>query len=686
MSNQKHTNCLIEATSPYLLQHAHNPVDWFPWGEEALKKAQVENKPIIVSIGYSACHWCHVMERESFENEDIAAIMNEHFVCIKVDREERPDVDQVYMEAVHAMGLQGGWPLNVFLLPDQRPFYGGTYFPPKGWAQLCIQVNQAFQKQRAELEKSAEGFMDNLDRSEVEKYGLMPHEQVFEKSAVHEMFQKFAEHFDLDKGGNNRAPKFPMPVIYEFLLLEYHLNQTPEALAHVERTLDHMAMGGLYDQVGGGFTRYSTDMDWFVPHFEKMLYDNGQLVSLYALAYQATQKTLYKETIYQTIDWLEREMTSPEGGFYAALDADSEGEEGKFYLWTIEEFHQLLGPDAELMMDYYNISAGNWEPNKNIPYRELSDESFAKQNGIELDEIKDLVTMTNLKLLNARSKRVRPGLDDKILSGWNGLMLSGLCEAYATFGEEKFLRLALNNAQFLKAKMIDKKGHLFRNYKNGSSSISGYLEDYAAVIQALSKLYQITFDEAWLFLANDLMKITLKEFYDADEGLFFYTSNQSEALIARKKEIFDNVIPASNSLMAENLKTLGYLLSHEEYIEAARSMVDRMNRVLILAPQDLAHWASLYASHTFPTAELVIISDDLPNEVVKIHQQFSPNKVVVGKKLGASSELSLLADREAIRDQPTYFVCFNKTCQLPVNSFEEAKAQMKSALNSASSL
>lgn len=680
MSDQKHTNRLIEATSPYLLQHAHNPVDWFPWGEEALQKAQVDNKPIIVSIGYSACHWCHVMERESFENEDIAAIMNEHFVCIKVDREERPDVDQVYMEALHAMGLQGGWPLNVFLLPDQRPFYGGTYFPPKGWAQLCIQVNQAYQKQREELVKSAVGFMDNLSRSEIEKYGLKPHGQVFKKSAVHEMYLKFAENFDLNKGGNNRAPKFPMPVIYEFLLMEYHINQNSDALAHVERTLDHIAMGGLYDQVGGGFTRYSTDMDWFVPHFEKMLYDNGQLVSLYARAYQATKKPLYQETVYQTIDWLEREMTSPEGGFYAALDADSEGEEGKFYLWTIEEFHRLLGPDAELMINYYNITSGNWEPNKNIPNRELSDEAFAQQHEIELDELKGIVRAANIKLLRARTQRVSPGLDDKILSGWNGLMLSGLCEAYATFGEEKFLSLALKNAHFLKAKMMNEKGHLFRNYKNGRTSISGYLEDYATVIQAFSKLYQITFDESWLFLANDLIKITLREFYDADEGLFHYTSNESEALIARRKEIFDNVIPASNSLMAENLKTLGYLLSHDEYIEAAKGMVDRMNRVLMLAPQDLAHWASLYASHTYPTAEIVVISDNLPKEVLRIHQEFSPNKILVGKKPNGSSELALFKGREAIQEKPTYFVCFNKTCQLPVNNLEAAKAQIKSAL------
>ena len=678
MSQHQYTNRLIDATSPYLLQHAHNPVDWFPWGDEALEKAKRENKPIIVSIGYSACHWCHVMERESFENEDIADIMNEHFVCIKVDREERPDVDQVYMEAVHAMGLQGGWPLNVFLLPDQRPFYGGTYFPPKGWAQLCMQVFRAFHQQYDELAKSAEGFMNTLGRSEVEKYGLIGQGNAFKKEAVHEMYQKFAENFDLQKGGNNRAPKFPMPVIYEFLLKEAHINQNAAALAHVERTLDHMALGGIYDQVGGGFTRYSTDMDWFVPHFEKMLYDNGQLVSLYAHVYQATGKLLYKEIVYQTIDWLEREMTSPEGGFYSALDADSEGEEGKFYLWTTEEFYQHLGPDAEIMLAYYNISSGNWEPGKNIPYRDGSDEDFAKSHSIKVDELRDLVRISNLKLLKARSVRVRPGLDDKILSGWNGLMLCGLCDAYATFGEEKFLKLALENAQFIKEKM-NNDGHLFRNYKNGTANIDGYLEDYAAVIDGYTRLYQVTFEESWLLLANELMKVSLKEFYDEQEGLFFYTSSKSEALIARKKEIFDNVIPSSNSMMAMNLKTLGHLLSHEEYINAASDMTDRMNRVLMLAPQDLANWASLCVLHTYPTAEIVAIEGKVRASQL-FSQKYLPNKVLAGKISGKPSELELLEGREMIGNQATYFVCYNKACQLPVHTKEEVFEQLDSAI------
>ena len=338
----KHTNRLISSSSPYLLQHAHNPVDWFPWGNEALEKAKSEDKPIIVSIGYSACHWCHVMERESFENEQIADIMNKYFVCIKVDREERPDVDQVYMDAIHAMGLQGGWPLNAILLPDQRPFYGGTYFPAKGWGSLLLQIAKVFAEQRDELEKSADGFMNALNTSDIKRYGLNVVESDFSKEEIATMFNILQKNFDKEKGGMNRAPKFPMPIIYNFLLREYYVNQNKASLDHVKLTLDQMAYGGLYDQIGGGFTRYSTDEDWFAPHFEKMLYDNGQLVSLYSEAFQATKDPHYKRIVYQTIEWLQREMTSEEGAFYSALDADSEGEEGKFYCWQQSEFREIL--------------------------------------------------------------------------------------------------------------------------------------------------------------------------------------------------------------------------------------------------------------------------------------------------------------------------------------------------------
>ncbi len=675
MADNQFTNRLIKASSPYLLQHAHNPVDWFPWGEEALNKAKEENKPIIVSIGYSACHWCHVMERESFEDSDIAQIMNTHFVCIKVDREERPDVDQVYMDAVHAMGLQGGWPLNVFLLPDQRPFYGGTYFPQKGWAQLCNQIGRVFKEQRHQLEKSAEGFMQSLGKSEVEKYGLISTNNTFTKEALHEMAIKLAENFDLKKGGNNRAPKFPMPVTYQFLLREGTINNNQEALDHVERTLSHMAWGGLYDQVGGGFTRYSTDMDWFVPHFEKMLYDNGQLVSLYSEAYQATKNPLYKQVVFQTIDWLEREMTSPENGFYSALDADSEGEEGKFYLWKTQEFESILGPDAELLIDYYNITSGNWEPEKNIPFRNERNEDFARKHNLDFEELEDVITSANYALLQERAKRVRPGLDDKILSGWNGLMLKGLCDAYAVFGEKQFLNMAIKNANFLLNSMLS-KGRLKRTYKDGEASIDAYLEDYAALIQGLIALYQVTFNEEWLSQATALTETTIEAFFDPDEELFFFTSNTSEQLIARKKEIFDNVIPSSNAMMGHNLYLLGLLTDTQSYIDKSLSMIRRVDRIVNMAPQDLAHWASLYSLMTYPTAEIVVVSSNPVKDIHVLNQHFIPNKVVAGKTTGKVSDLALLKGRELVNDKSTFYLCYNKACQLPVNSVEKLLGQL----------
>lgn len=677
--SQKITNRLKDASSPYLQQHAHNPVDWREWNSDSLSIAKKEDKPIIVSIGYSACHWCHVMEHESFENEAIANIMNEHFICIKVDREERPDVDQVYMDAVQAMGLQGGWPLNVFLTPDQKPFYGGTYFPANGWTKLLTQVANVYQSQRDEIEKSANGFLKTLSTSEVQKYGLKDAESEFNQHVLTLMYDKLKANFDLEKGGMQRAPKFPMPSIYAFLLRENHINKNKEGLKQVMLTLDQMAMGGLYDQVGGGFTRYSTDANWFVPHFEKMLYDNGQLVSLYSEAFAVTKAPLYKEVVYQSINWLQREMTDPAGGFYAALDADSEGVEGKFYVWSQDELVKILGPDAALITEYYNTTtAGNWESNKNIPFKNENDIDFAARHQIELEEFKDLVKICDFKLLQARSNRIRPGLDDKILSGWNGLMLKGLVDAYAVFNEPLFLSMAISNASFLITKM--KAGSkLYRNYKNAVPTIDGYLEDYAAVAEGLIALYQITFDEIWLNEAKSLIEYSIESFYDEEEGFFFFTDHNSEALIARKKEIFDNVIPSSNSIMAANLYNLGLLLDNENYRNIASRMVQKVAKLVDTEPKYLTNWASFICNLVQPTAEVVIIGENAEEEALKIHQHFIPNKVVLGMKKKGESNLPLLRERGLFNNETTFYVCQNKTCQLPVNTAEEALKQINSA-------
>ncbi|AEI50409.1 thioredoxin domain-containing protein [Runella slithyformis] len=694
------SNRLINETSPYLLQHAHNPVDWYPWGEEALTKARTENKPIIVSIGYSACHWCHVMERESFEKEQVAAVMNADFVCIKVDREERPDVDAIYMDAIHAMGARGGWPLNVFLLPDAKPFYGVTYLPAQNWVQLLGSVKNAFVNHHEELVKSAEGFTDNMLIKETDKYNLhatSPQGDEADRAEaspaptlddLHEMFEKIKGHFDTEKGGMDRAPKFPMPSIYKFLLRYYALTQNPEALRHIELSLNRIALGGIYDHVGGGWARYSVDDEWFIPHFEKMLYDNGQLLSIYSEAYTLTKNELYKSRVYETIDWLEREMTSTEGGFYSALDADSEGVEGKFYVWTQAELRSVLGDDFEWFSKLYNIRAsGNWEHGYN--HLHLTTISFVPETveksqwrvGPPLNYLmKGLFEKNSTyqaalqKLFVARESRIRPGLDDKILASWNGLMLKGLTDAYRAFGEEKFKTLALQSAHFLKDKMTAPNHQLWHSYKNGKASIVGFLEDYAAVVDGYLGLYQATFEEQWLDEALKLTAYAIENLYDPEEELFYFTDANAEELIARKKEIFDNVIPASNSLMAHNLFTLGTLFDYPDYVKLSDWMLAKMRNALLTDVQWGTNWAALYALRAQPTAEIAIVGEEADVFRQELESWYVPNKILVGAK--TASELPLLQDRFALKGQTTVYVCFNKTCQLPVHSLEDVRKQL----------
>lgn len=674
MSDTTHTNRLAKETSPYLLQHRHNPVDWYPWGQEALALAKKEDKPIIVSIGYSACHWCHVMERESFENESIAAIMNTYFVCIKIDREERPDLDQIYMEAVQAMGLQGGWPLNVFLTPSQQPFYGGTYFPPKGWAQLLQNIAKAYVEQRGEIENSAEGFTESLNRTESERLRLSDEEKPFDEARLDQMYQRLQPRFDSKHGGMAKAPKFPMPAIWRWLLRYYHETENVSAGNHLVLTLDCMAAGGIYDQVGGGFARYSVDAEWFAPHFEKMLYDNGQLLSLYAEAYKITQRPLYRQVILETIQWANRELRSDEHAYYAALDADSEGVEGKFYTYTFEEIQSLAGDAVDLVTAYYQISAdGNWESGRSILHYRESDAAFADRHQLDLEQWIEIKSSFAAKCMALRAGRVRPGLDDKVISGWNGLMLKGLIDSYNALGDDGLLADAIANASFLKEKMIV-DGQLLRTYKNGIARINGFLEDYALVADAMIALYEATFDEQWLHTAQQLVEEVLRSFYDEADGLFFYTSASDEQLIARKKEIFDNVIPASNSVMAGVLHRLGAMLDHPRYTTLARAMVNKMSDWIVNETQDMANWALAYADMCSPLAEMAIVGKD----ALSFRKQFAERYIPASLLLGTAtrSDLPLLKSREAINSQTTIFVCFEKACRLPVHTVNEALVQL----------
>ncbi len=663
-------NHLATETSPYLLQHAHNPVHWYPWGEAALAKARTENKPILVSIGYSACHWCHVMERESFENESVAAVMNENLVCIKVDREERPDVDALYMDAVHLMGVRGGWPLNVFLMPDANPFYGVTYLPPQNWVQLVGSIHNAFTNHHDELLASAAGFAHSLQTSEVEKYGLLADPPIFTRETLDRMFDGLKKQFDTADGGTNRAPKFPMPSIYKFLLRYFDATQNPEALAQVELTLNRMALGGIYDHVGGGWARYSVDGDWFIPHFEKMLYDNAQLLSLYSETYSLTKNPLYADRIRHTLLWLTTEMRSPEGGFYSALDADSEGVEGKYYVWTEAELQEVLGTDYEWFGKLYGFTeAGNWEHGLNHLHLTQDVSVAARLKGIYVEEFEKKYRNALQKLAERRNTRVRPGLDDKILASWNGLLLKGLTDAYRALGDENIRETAIELGGFLRDRLIE-KGNIWHSYKAGRRTINGFLEDYAAVSEGLLGLYQITFDETWLRLAETLLVQTIENFYDPTDGFFFFTDAQAEALIARKKEIFDNVIPSSNSLIAHALYQTGILLDRADFVELADTMLSAMNRVLSGDIQVATNWAALYSQRVNPTAEVVISGSDSDILRKDFDRYFVPNKVVAGA-VGESS-LPLLEGRTPPNGQTLLYMCFNKTCQLPVNSVEEA--------------
>ncbi len=692
-----HTNRLADETSPYLQQHAHNPVDWYPWGPEALNRARTEQKPILVSIGYAACHWCHVMERESFENEAVAAVMNRHFVCIKVDREERPDVDQIYMDALHAMGLQGGWPLNVFLTADAKPFYGGTYFPQGNWTKLLENIGQAYAgEHRAELEQSAERFMESIGTSELAKYGTANRNaaQEADYSALaaigvapetgpagvsEEEFKllvyNLSTKFDREHGGMNRAPKFPMPSIWRFLLRAHAVSGSRAVLDQAVLTLREMAWGGIYDQVHGGFARYSVDGEWLAPHFEKMLYDNGQLVSLYSEAFQLTQDELFRETVYDTIEFIRLELTNSEGGFYSSLDADSEGEEGKFYVFTKAELRAILGDEEPLFADYYNCTApGNWEHGRNILHRRETDEAFAAAHQLAPGALLELVTGWKQKIMAVRATRVRPGLDDKVLTGWNALMLQGLTDAYRAFGEPEFLVVAERNARFIEANLRDGAG-LFRTCKNGRASISGFLEDYALVIQAYISLYEVSFAEKWLREAEVLTAYVQANFFDSAENQFFYTDSRAEPLIARKKELFDNVIPASNSVMAHNLRRLGRHLENPEYMDLATAMLAQVRHLVVKEPQHLTNWAALYAALLHPGAEIAITGPQTEDFRAELSRRFLFDTVLAGTE--AASELPLLKLHKLAADGRTALhVCRHQSCLAPVFGVAEALAAL----------
>jgi uncharacterized protein len=662
-------NRLKDSTSPYLLQHANNPVDWFPWGAEAFEKAKNENKPILLSIGYSSCHWCHVMAHESFENAQVAQLMNDHFVNIKLDREERPDIDSIYMDAVQAMGLRGGWPLNVFLLPDQRPFYGGTYFPKEGWKNLLGQIAHAFENHHRELEESAEQFRSALSQSEVEKYKLRNTDATFNLEALMQAFEKMGKRFDRDFGGMAKAPKFPMPCVWDFTAHIAALARHEDAKNHFLFTLDCMCAGGIYDQIGGGFARYSVDGEWHVPHFEKMLYDNGQLLSLYAIGYKLTKNPRYAEVILETAQWMQNEMFDSSGGFYSALDADSEGEEGKFYVWSLDEIKALEPEHFEIICTWFDISKkGNWE-STNVLRQLYTEEQVGFQFNLSKERLHEVIASFKTKSLAKRNERIRPDLDSKIISGWNGLALRGLCEAYQATGNELLKELAIKNARYLKS-VID-EGKLLRF---PGQSLEGFLEDYATVIQSYVVYYETYFDFEHLQLAQQLTERTLSHFYDKQEGYFHFTGHDAEMLIARKKELFDNVIPASNSIMAWNLFHLGAHLFRNDYQQLARDMVQKLWPLIQQEPEYLSNWAALAVEMASPFAEVAVVGKDANTLAKEIQERYLPAKILAA--FAKPEQHPLLLDRNVPEGNTLAFVCHDQVCQLPVATIKEVLAQL----------
>jgi uncharacterized protein YyaL (SSP411 family) len=684
--DHKFTNRLIHETSPYLLQHAHNPVDWFPWGEEAFAKAQAENKPILLSVGYSACHWCHVMEHESFEDEKIAGLMNELFVNIKVDREERPDVDEIYMNAVQMLTGRGGWPMTMFLTPDAKPFYGGTYFPPvdrhnlPAFPRLLAGVAQAYRERPQDVASATEKILANLERMTHREGTARP----LQIETIANAAASLAEHVDHTHGGLGGAPKFPHSMVFSLFLRQYAASGAEHYLNMATHTLRKMAEGGIYDHLGGGFHRYSVDERWLVPHFEKMLYDNALLVRVYLEAYQATQDSFFRQVAEEILAYVEREMRHPEGGFYSTQDADSEGEEGKFFTWSREEIMQELGEEVgEVFCRYYDVTdVGNFE-HKNILHPTVTFAQLAKLFRREESAVTRFIVEAKPKLFAVRESRVKPGRDEKILTSWNGLMISAFAEAYRVLGDARYGEIARRGAEFVLTKLYH-EGRLWRSYKDGHAKFNAYLDDYAFFAAALLDLYEATFERHYLDRAVELMESLLTRFWDEQEGGFFFTSNDHEALIARTKSAFDGALPSGNAVAVLTLLRLSYLTENPVYLEKAEKTLRLFYEAMEHNPSGFSHMLGALDFYLQRPKEIVMLGDPHAPEtqalLTQLHSLLLPNKTVVCIDPNAQTQESetklpsAVAGRQQIGGKLTAYVCHNFTCSLPVTEWGELKA------------
>jgi hypothetical protein len=658
-------NLLLHESSPYLLQHAHNPVNWRAWNEESLALAREQKKLILVSIGYSACHWCHVMEKQCFENEEAARIMNKYFVCIKVDREERPDVDAVYMQALQLMNGQGGWPLNCFTLPDGRPVFGGTYFPLEKWISVLENLQHIYQTNLAAMEDYAARLTQGIQQTQLYK---IPQDNDNDLSYMLKLLvEQWQKHFDQSDGGTQRVPKFPMPCNYLFLLFYGITYQHHDIIKHVKLTLDKMSMGGLFDQLGGGFARYSTDGIWKVPHFEKMLYDNAQLISLYSKAYQFWQDPNDSFVIEKSFEFILDSLTGPQGEFYSALDADSEGEEGKYYVWKIDELKQLLQADFDLFGRYFNINqTGYWEHDHYILIRTEKDEQFCDIHHLQYSDFLAKKNKWMSILLNARKERIAPGLDDKTLTSWNALMLKACLDAYISIGRQVFLDAAIKNADFILNHQLQQSSALYHTFKNGKSAINGFLEDYALLADAFVMLYKVTGNDTWLTKARDLADYALKYFYDPADGLFYFNSNDDKPLIARQKEVQDNVIPSSNAVMAHVLFDLSIYFENNSYRDTSAKMLAHFYDEMISYGSAYSCWAMLMLKFEAPVLQVAIPVKDFKEAAQHVLKSKHINLYTYCNT--AVSCLPFIADK---MHSANYYLCTNNVCGLPLNNQNE---------------
>jgi len=667
-------NRLATASSPYLQQHADNPVDWYEWSDKALAAAKKENRPLLVSIGYASCHWCHVMEKESFMDTAVARIMNENFICIKVDREERPDIDNIYMHACQLISGSGGWPLNAFALPDGKPFFAGTYYSKNGWMNLLTSISKAYKEKHDLVVKQADGLTKGIADEEFSFNKVDSTAVVMNNQGYQNLYDSIYLKTDTVHGGLKGSPKFPMPAVTEFLLQHYYLTGNKEALDAASITLNKMALGGIYDHLDGGFARYATDNEWRTPHFEKMLYDNAQLISLYAHAYQITQDDLYKTIITETISFSERNLASPYGGYYSSLNADTEDGEGEFYAWKEPDFKKITGAE-NLVAEYFNVSPiGNWNKGKNILFANHTPQEFAVLKKQTPGQFISLLNKTRKDLLDERNKRNKPAADTKILTAWNAMMIRAYADAYIATEAKDYLAKAIMIAKFLEKNMLGNNGSLKRNFKDGKASINGFLDDYAWTASAFMKLYSVSFDIHWISLAKQITDHAIENFYSKDAGLFYYTAANDSKLVVRKMEIDDEAIPSSNAIMAGVLYSLGVMYDNSSYSDISKRMLTSVVSKVNLFPVYHAQWCSLAGFFAQGTYEVIVMGKDAIAKSKGMQKKYLPDCVIMG---GIDKEDLPLLENKLPENKTLIYVCTNKVCKKPVEDVADALSQVK---------